>query len=186
MDEHGGFNGVRQTAPMAGRGNERVKIDKEDCWYYSVNEEENPHYGVSMFEAAWHHWDHKRKLYYISHIGAQMAATQGRMGKIPPSATPEEIRAFKQMLADFGFNSSGTIKEGWDVTFTNMNTNFDFIALINHQNQQMAKSVLAKFMEDEGRQVLIENGQGRRIRGLLRDGASSPSWPRSRSPGRSI
>jgi hypothetical protein len=160
VDDHGGFNGVRQTAPKPGQTMDRVKIDKENCWYYAVNEEENPHYGVSMFEAAWHHWDHKRKLYYISHVAAQMAATQGRMGKIPPNATPEEIRGFKKMLAEFGFNTSGTFKEGYDVQFTNMNTNFEFITLINHQNQQMAKSVLAKFMEDEGRQVLIENAKG--------------------------
>jgi hypothetical protein len=156
VDEHGGFDGVRQTAAVKG-STERIKIKKENCWYYTVNEEENPHYGISMFEAAWHHWDIKRKLYYIAHVAAQMAATQGRVGMIPKSASPEETKNFRQMLADFGFNTSGTHPEGFDVKFTNMNTNFDFMNLINHQNQQIAKSVLAKFLEDENRQVLIEN-----------------------------
>jgi hypothetical protein len=156
VDDHGGFAGVRQTAAVQGT-TERIKIKKENCWYYTVNEEENPHYGISMFEAAWHHWDIKRKLYYIAHVAAQMAATQGRVGSIPKSASPDEVRNFKQMLADFGFNTSGTHPEGFDVKFSNMNTNFDFMKLIEHQNAQIAKSVLAKFLEEENRQVLIEN-----------------------------
>jgi hypothetical protein len=156
VDDHGGFDGVRQTAALRGT-TERIRIKKENCWYYTVNEEENPHYGISMFEAAWHHWDIKRKLYYIAHVAAQMAATQGRVGSIPKSASPDEVRNFKQMLADFGFNTSGTYPEGFDVKFANMNTNFDFMKLIEHQNAQIAKSVLAKFLEEENRQVLIEN-----------------------------
>lgn len=157
VDEHGSFTGVRQTANLKGSMNQ-VTIPRDKVWYYAVNEEENAMYGVSMFESAWHHWDIKRKLYYISHIAAQMAATHGRIGKIPISASPDKIAAFQKMLANFGFNTSGTMPQDFDVVFANLNTSFDFMKLIDHQNQQIAKSVVAKFLEDSDRQVLIDNG----------------------------
>jgi hypothetical protein len=158
-DDHGGFDGVQQTASARGTTVQKI-IEADKCWYWAANEEENSFYGISFFESAWHHWDNKRKLYYISHIAAQMAATKGRIGVIPPSATTGEVNAFKKMLAEFGFNTAGTMKEGWAIEWADMNSQFDFLKLIDHQNQQMAKSVSAKFLEDVDRQVLIENGEG--------------------------
>lgn len=158
IDDHGGFDGVKQTANYKGSLKDIV-IPKEKVWFYAVNEEENPFYGVSMFEAAWHHWDIKRKLYYIWHIAAQVAAVAARMGTYPRSADPTEIAAFQTMLSNFGFNASGTHPKDFEVQFANVSGTFNFEALVNHQNAQMAKSVLVKFLEDEARQVLIENGQ---------------------------
>jgi hypothetical protein len=159
MDDHGGFNGIRQRAYLGGRLVD-VLIPKEKVWYYACNEEENPFYGVSYFEAAWHHWEIKRRLYYIAHIAAQQAAVPARIGKFPKTADQASIRAFQKMLADFSFNTSGTMPSDFDVQFAQMSSGFDFIRLIEHQNQQMAKSVLAKFLEDSNRQVLIESGRG--------------------------
>ena len=157
-DEHGGFAGIKQVAWAHGRAKETVIDDTAKLWYWAANEEENPFYGVSFFESAWHHYDIKRKLYYIAHIASQMAAVKGRIGKVPMSATPDEIAAFKKMLADFAFNTSGTMKDTFDILWAETGTNFPFLDLINHHNQQMSKSVLAKFLEDVERQVLIENG----------------------------
>lgn len=158
-DENGGFDGIKQKVFKNGFYDD-VEIPKNKVIYYAVNEEESPRIGVSYFEPAYMHYDLKRKLYYIAHIAAQLAAVPGRVGEMGPGATPTRIRNFQQALSQFGFNSSITIPNGWKVTPFNSNTSFPFLELIDHHNMMMAASVLAKFMQSEDRQVLIDNGKG--------------------------
>ncbi len=156
VDDKGGFDGVRQVASINGKTVD-VKIPKEKIWYWAVNEEENPFYGVSMFESAFYHYEIKRKLYYIAHLAAQFAAVPGRMGKVPKGADPRQVAAFKQSLMNFAFNTAMTYPDGYEVTPFNGHTGFDFIKLIDHHNHMMAKSVIATFLDDEQRTTLIDN-----------------------------
>lgn len=156
VEDNGTFAGVRQIANVAGRSVD-VAIPKEKVWYYAANEEENPFYGVSFFESAYTHYDMKRRLYYVSHVAAQFAAVPGRVGSVPVNATKKDIDAFRSAIEQFAFNTAMMHPEGFTVDFANQNTGFNFITLIDHQNAMMAKSVLAKFMEDAGRTVLVEN-----------------------------
>lgn len=127
---------------------------------HNCSEEENPFYGVSMFEAAWFHWDIKRKLYYITHQAAQMSAVAARVGKVPPQASNKDVTQFRESLRDLTFAGAMTMPDSFDVDSINGNTGFDFLKYIEHQNMEMAKSVLARFLNDENRQVLIDNGGG--------------------------
>jgi hypothetical protein len=156
VDDKGGFNGVRQVTQAKGQSID-VRIPRDKVWYYAANEEENPFYGVSWFESAYSHYDMKRKLYYISHIAAQFAAVPGRVGTVPQASQPKDVQAFRQGIEKFAFNTAMVVKENYKVDKFDGNSNFDFLKLIDHQNQMIAKSVLAKFMEDVDRQVLIEN-----------------------------
>lgn len=156
VDDQGGFKGIRQLTNINGKQID-VFIPKEKAWYYAVNEEENPFYGVSMFESAWYHFDAKRKLYYIAHVAAQIAAVPGRVGELPPQATNAQIQAFKKALADFAFNTSMLAPAGFKVTPFSGNSGFDFLKLIDHHDMQMSKSVLAKFLGEEAKPVLIDN-----------------------------
>jgi hypothetical protein len=158
VDETGGFDGIHQVAQMADKFYD-VHIPKEKVWYYAANEEENPFYGVSYFESAYRHYDFKRKLYYVSHVAAQFAAVPGRIGITPPSPDSRMLANFKNALANFAFNTALTIPEGYEVKPFNGNTQFDFMKLIDHHNMMMAASVLAKFLQQEDRQVLIDNGK---------------------------
>lgn len=166
IDDKGGFDGLRQIASVRGSSGPQatdVTMPADKSWYWACNEEENPFYGVSMFESAWFHWDVKRKLYYMAHIAAQMSAVKARVGYIPPNASPNEVASFKTALADLAFNGAMTAKGGSELTTFKVdtldsNTGFPFLDMINHQNLQMAMSVLAKFLNEENRQVLIENG----------------------------
>lgn len=157
VDDKGGFDGIRQKTTFAGKTID-VVIPQDKSWYWACNEEENPYYGVSYFEAAFHHWQNKRRLYYIAHIAAQFAAVPGRVGTVPRSATAAELAAFRKALKDFAFNTSLAKPENFEVEFANQNTSFNFLDLINHHNSEMAKSVLAKFLNDENRTVLIDKG----------------------------
>lgn len=160
VDKTGGFLGVHQIASMPGGTTVNVDILKDKVIYFAASEEENPYYGVSMLESAYYHYEIKKKLYYIAHIAAQFAAVPGRIGKMDVAGkSPREIQKVKDMLASFAFNTSGILPQGWEVQLINNNTQFDFLKLIDHHNTMMAASVLAKFLQQEDRQVLIDNGK---------------------------
>jgi hypothetical protein len=155
IDDKGGFDGVRQITSLGGKAID-VKIPKDKVWYYAANEEENPYYGVSVFESAWQHYDIKRKLYYIAHLAAQFAAVPGRSGKVPKGFDRTELIQFKQALADFAFNTAMTYPDGYEVEFHNNNSGFKFLELIDHHNHMMSRSVLGGFLDSEDRPALVD------------------------------
>jgi len=160
VDDKGGFNGFTQTFRDPQGEIQKVKIDKDKAWYYAVNEEENPYYGVSMFETAWYHYDIKTKLYYIAHVASQFAAVPGRIGYYPSSAmnTPA-VNKFTNALATFAFNTSLALPDTYKVDAFNANSGFKFVELIDHHSHMQAKSVLMQFADSENRMVLIDNGK---------------------------
>lgn len=160
VDKNGGFDGLRQRTVANGAAVD-VKIPRDKCWYYAANEEENPFYGLSWFESAFFHYEVKKKLYYIAHVAAQMAAVPGRVGKMPEQGSRNidvrRVEAVRKAMKDFAFNHSMIMPPGWDMIPFNANSGFNFLELVDHHNLQMSKSVMAKFLDDEQRQVLIEN-----------------------------
>lgn len=165
VDKNGGYRGFRQIATMADLSPVDVMIPADKSWYFAMHDEQNPFYGVSMFESAYPHWDAKRKLYYIAHIAAQFAAVPGRLGKIPEAteATKTQIDEFRSALQNFAFNTAMIVPAGFDVTPFNSNSGYDFLKLIDHHNAQMSKSILASFFDAEQRTVLIENGANQSV-----------------------
>jgi hypothetical protein len=160
VDSNGGFNGVKQTAYRPGGEAFSAHIPKEKCIYWACNEEENPFYGVSMFESAWYHYEVKTKLYYIAHIASQMAAVPGRIGHYPLGTSAPKRAQFQNALAQFAFNASLTLPENFTVDAFQANSGFDFVKLIDHHSHLQAKSVLMHFADNENRMVLIDNGNG--------------------------
>lgn len=158
VDDNGGFNGIRQVSNVNGITKD-VQIPPEKIWFWTYQPEENPLYGVSLFEAAHYHYNIKKKLYYIAHLAAQFAAIPGRVGKVPKGYNPGELRAFKKALSDFAFNTAMVMPDGYEVTPFNGNSGFNFINLIDHHNHMMSKSVLASFLDNDQRAALIEIGQ---------------------------
>lgn len=125
---------------------------------HNCHPEENPFYGVSLFEAAYYHYEVKRKLYYIAHLAAQFAAVPGRLGKVPPGSDPRKVAQFRQALANFAYNTSAVFPNDYDVVPFNGTTGFNFLQLIDHHNHMMSKSVVAGFLDSETRTTLIEVG----------------------------
>lgn len=158
VDDKGKFNGLRQIATVNGKTVD-VVIPPEKCFVVTNQGEENPFYGVSLFEAAYEHYQIKRKLYYIAHLAAQFAAVPGRIGEVPQGAAPQHIAAFKTALANFAFNTAAVMPPGFKVVPFTANGTFDFLKLIDHHNHMMSKSVLAGFIDEENRATLIEVGR---------------------------
>lgn len=157
-DDHGSFKGFRQQARLPNRLVDKV-IKSPEAWYFAANEEHNPLYGVSYFEPAFQHYQAKRKLYYISEVAAQLAAVPGRVGELAPGASPRQIMEFKKALAEFHFNQSMMVPPNFKVTPVNANTGFDPVKIIDHHNAAMVKSILAGFLQQDDRLVLIDNGK---------------------------
>jgi Protein of unknown function (DUF935) len=150
VDERGDFSGFRQQATFKGQAID-VELAKDHMVYYAAQEEERPFYGVSYFQSAFYHWDRKLKLYYIAHLAAQRAAVGTRIGKMAPGASKVEEANFKKALADLGMAQWITMPENWSVDVLREAGTFDFLALINHHDSQMSKSILASFFDkDQG------------------------------------
>ena len=156
-DEHGTYQGFRQRTSFAGKVID-VTIPKQDSWYFAANENENPMYGVSMFEPAFKHYQIKWKMYYIADLAAQFAAVPGRIGEVPLGASANQIRNFKKDIANFAFNTSMIAPPNFKVENFNGNSNFDFLKIIDHHNTQMAGSILARFLQGNDHAALIQNG----------------------------
>jgi hypothetical protein len=146
-DEHGGFAGLRQRTTFQGRAIDAT-IEQEHSFYYAANEEENPFYGVSYFQAAHYHHDKKIKCYYLAHLAAQVRAVGTRIGEMPANPSAPDRAAFRTALADFGAAQAMLVPFGYKVTSWSPTSNFDYMALISHHNSQMSKSVLAQFFDE--------------------------------------
>ena len=149
-DKHGGYGGFRQRTMHTVNGKPvDVYIAPEYSFYYAANEEERKFYGVSFFQSAYYHYDKKVKLYYTAHMASQRAAVGTRIGTVPNNAAPAAKREFQQALANLIFAQSIMVPEGFVVDVKNESVSFDFLALVNHHNNQMSKSILAGFFDKE-------------------------------------
>jgi hypothetical protein len=157
-DKNGGFAGFRQRTNFLGREID-VMILPPYAYYYAAQEEENPFYGQSWFIPAFYHYDKKVKMYYVVHLAAQFRAVPGRVGKLPQSATSKvEKDNFRKALQDLGIAGAIMAPFGYEVDEIGTNVaNFDFLGVIKHHNREMAKSVLAEFLDDEEKPSLIES-----------------------------
>lgn len=148
LDDNSEWVGLRQQTMFQDRQID-VVIPAEHALYYAANEEERPFYGQSYFLAAYRHWEAKFKLYVISHIAAQRAAVGTRVGTLPPNPSKDDKEAFERALSDLGIAQWMSVPEGFKVESLKEFTGFDFLAYINHHNNQMSKSVLAAFFDEQ-------------------------------------
>lgn len=147
LDKHGNFNGLRQYAQMMNRTVD-VKIDPENCCYFTCQAEEREFYGQSMFQAAFYHYDKIVKLEYIAHLAAQRASLGTRIGTVPQGASQSAVAAFNRALSDLGFAQSMSVPAGYEVEIMREGPPFLFIDYLNYHNSQMSKSVLASFYDE--------------------------------------
>jgi hypothetical protein len=147
-DKQGGFAGFKQRTHTYGQSIEAY-VDPTYAFYYAAQEEERKFYGVSFFQAAYYHYDKKIKTYFNAHMAGQRAAVGTRIGTVPGSATPAAKAEFRKALNDLVFAQSIMIPEGFELEVKNENASYDFLGMINHHNNQMSKSILAGFFDQE-------------------------------------
>ncbi len=160
IDDQSEFAGLRQRVAFKGEMKD-ISIPGERCFWVSANDEERPFYGVSYFQSAFYHYDKKVKLYYLAHLAAQHRAVGSRIGKVPGGASTPDLLRFQAALSDFGFAQSLLLPPGFEVKNEYPSSNYDFLAMINHHNSQMSKSVLAPFFDNTegGDKTIVDFGQ---------------------------
>lgn len=153
-DDHGGFDGIRQRASDKRGGMRTIDIPANKVLFFTVDKEEHPFYGRSMFEPALYHFDKKHKLYYIAHIAAQIAAVPGRIATQEMAGgeelTPSKRTALQSALANFGFNTAMIAPKGIKIEpfeAGSPNALSGILELIAHHNIQASQSILAQFID---------------------------------------
>lgn len=148
LDSQGGLKGWRQRSFFQGHVID-VLIPAEHSIVYTCNAAESLYYGVSMFEAAFQSYNAKQKLLYLAHLAAQKGALGTRIGHMPPNPNAADKNNFITQLQNFGVNQYMAMPIDWDVTTLQESGRFDFLSMINYHNNQMSKSILAGFFDDD-------------------------------------
>lgn len=146
VNDQGEFGGWRQRTFQHGRYID-VLIPNETAMVYTCAHEENPFYGVSMFESAFWHYDKKVKLYYLAHLAAQKGALGTRIGTMPPNPNKADKDHFIQQLDQLGHKQFMAMPIDWSVTSLQEAGKFDYLSYIEHHNHMMSESVLASFFD---------------------------------------
>lgn len=136
-----------QSVGVNNFGGHEVEIPSDKVLHFVFQPEFNPIFGRSMFTQAYYHYEKKHKLYYISHIAAQIRALRLRVLK---SAETDEAKVDKvlNMVAKLGFNSSINLPDGYELDFPDIGGDApDVLPLIQHHDAQMAKSILAQVLD---------------------------------------
>jgi hypothetical protein len=148
VDATGDFNGFHQRAFFAGQM-VNVIIPKEKSLLFVFGFEDNNLYGAPVFLPVYYHYDKKQKLYYISQVAYQNLAIPPRAVVTPSGQgmTPVTEKIMKE-AATLGFNAVIRMPEGYEINpFESKRALADFLPLIDHHNNQMAKSVLGSFID---------------------------------------
>lgn len=146
-DDHGGFDGAYQVATLGDKTVE-VEIPPQKCMLFTFQKEKHWLYGESILRTAYYHYDKKHKLYYISHKKAEIDATGLKVLKIDHTTSPDERTAAEDVVDTIGVNTRVTLPPGIELEIQRGGeSGFDLMPLINHHNDQMAKSALVQVLD---------------------------------------
>ena len=131
--------------------NSNVKIPGSKLFRYTLNQEGDNYNGVSLLRPAYKHWFMKEKAYKIQLLASERngvglpVARHVEEGDINAEEKAQIVDTLKGLRA----NEKAYMMEpfGWEFRLETANSQFDFEPQILHHDRQIAKSVLAQFLE---------------------------------------
>ena len=127
--------------------NRIVNIDSSKIMHFVNGPEWNSIFGRPLFLQAYYHYEKKHKLYYISHIAAQINALRLRVLKVPENRK-QHVDKYLELVSKLGFNSTIHLPDDVILELLDVGNNFpDILPLMNHHDSQAAKSVLAQVID---------------------------------------
>jgi len=149
-DDKGGFAGFEQSYySKEQKKTITVQIPVEKCFLYTYNKDEDEIYGQSAFQSAYYHWDRKRRLYYLYEQSVEKGAMPPKMLEVQEGNDDTEStqRANLQAMDRFGIDSAVLVPTGYKLNpYDAGKGRIDPMPGIDHQDAQMARSVLAQFI----------------------------------------
>lgn len=149
--DDGGYGGAVQRANFKGEWYD-VEIPAWKTFLFTFGKDKSFLYGESAFKAAYYHYDKKHRAYYIEELSGQARA-------VPPIvAGPDTTENFTETdtskaKAMKALSQLGRLKpnvwkpKGLDITPLDMSVGAkDMMPYIDHQNTEMARSILAQFL----------------------------------------
>jgi len=148
-DDKGGFAGAVQKVMIKGEYKE-IEIPVYKCLLYTFQKDRDWLYGRSILKAAYYHYDKKHKLYYIAHKAAEVDTIPPKILYIGASISQNQKSAAEKAIDRIGVNTRVTLPDGvmrLEPYSPGGGGRVDIKELIDHHNNQMAKSVLAQFLD---------------------------------------
>lgn len=125
-----------------------IEIPSSKILHFVFGAEWNSIFGRSLFLQPFYHYEKKHKLYYISHIAAQLEALRIRIVRSPEGSDPDKVNEVVKLVAQLGFNSTMTLPDGFDLEMPEMGKKgLDLLPFIHHHDTQMSKAVLAQVLD---------------------------------------
>ena len=152
LDEKNNLAGYEQDLSKVdkakvGLGSSKVRIREDKIMHFVNAPEWNPIFGRSAFIQAYYHFEKKHKLYYISHIAAQINALRLRRIKVPKDKE-DQIQKYTDLVAKLGFNTTIALPEDIELELLETGNQFlDILPLIQHHDSQASKSLLAQVID---------------------------------------
>jgi len=117
-----------------------------------VNEKEGDNYlGISILRSAFKHYYIKDVVYKVDAMAIERQGLGIPVITTPPNATPEDEALAEDIAANIRANekSYARIKEGWTLEFMDSKGTSvkDAMPTVMHHDRQIAKNILAQFME---------------------------------------
>ncbi|RKZ03671.1 hypothetical protein DRQ25_17610, partial [Candidatus Fermentibacteria bacterium] len=128
-----------------------VTIPASKLFRVSINQEGDNYEGVSLLRAAYKHWKIKDLLYKIQGIGAERTAVGVPVARRTAEGTiqPKDLEKVQTTLENLRANEKQYLIEpfGWEFRFEKAEGKFEYEEAILHHDRQIAKSVLAQFLD---------------------------------------
>lgn len=149
-DEKGGFAGYKQRYySKSQKKMVEVEIPVEYCFLYTFNKDEDEIYGQSAFQAAYYHWDRKRRFYYLYEQAVEKGAMPPKMLEVLEgnNDTDDQKKSNLKSMTRFGIDSAVLIPTGYKMTpYEAGKGRLDPMPGIDHHDASSARSVLASFV----------------------------------------
>lgn len=146
--DDGGYGGARQRTTFKGRFID-TEIPAWKTFLFTFGKDKNYLYGESAFKPIHYHYDIKHKLLYLANLQAQTRAVNPlwvRPGQNADKSETTKKRILTELTNLGRVRSVGYVPSDYELNVMTMGQAHDLMPLIEHQNSEMARSLLAQFL----------------------------------------
>lgn len=148
VDEAGGLQGVEQRAFIGGKY-KTVPIPVAKLLVFTNEREGSNFAGVSLLRAAYKHWYYKNTLYAIDGIAAERHGVGLATFMYPTAASPESKEKIKEVGQRLHAHERAYVALPKEIDFELKGVSgqlHDILGSIEHHDLQIARSILAQFI----------------------------------------
>ena len=151
FSDTGSVEGVELQGAHPTKGVAEATIPGENLLLYSYRERFRNPEGLSVLRGAYKHWLSKDFMYKVANVGFERGYVGTLWGKTPPGARQTERDNLLDLLKQVRSHEEGSFVTGSDYEIEVLSTlmkgqSGDIVNYINHQDQLIARSVLAQFI----------------------------------------